>query len=149
MARNYKHIHINSGTRQGCLLSPLIFAVVADLFNMSIICDPDFTGHITGEDTTSKISAFADDTAVHVGTPRDIVIYRETLIDYSVATGGIANLAKSEAVLLGSWRQLNPDVGVRTVTASKYLGVITGADKAISAKAISDRIAKVQSQLDM
>ena len=31
------------------------------------------------------------------------------------------------------------------VTASKYLGVITGADKALSAKAILDRIAKVHS----
>ena len=110
---------------------------------MSVICNPDFTGHITGEDTASKISAFADDTAVHVGTLGDIVIYKETLLDYSLATGGITNLAKSEAVLLGSWRQLKPDVGVRTVTASKYLGVITGDDKVISAKAISDRIAKV------
>ena len=73
---------------------------------MSIICNPEFTGHITDEDTASKISVFADDTAVHVGTLRDIVIYRETLIDYSAATGGITNLAKSEAVLLGSWRQL-------------------------------------------
>ena len=63
--------------------------------------------------------------------------------------GGITNLAKSEAVLLGSWRQLKQDVGVRTVTASKFLGVIRGDDKDISAKAISDRIAKVQSQLDM
>ena len=123
---------------------------------MSIIFNPDYTGHITDEDTASKIYAFADDTAVHVGTPRDIVIYRETLIDYSVATGSITNLAKSEAVLLGSWRQVKLDVGVWKVTASKYLGVITGADKAISgadkaifAKPISDRIAKVQSQLDM
>ena len=97
-------------TRLPALL--LIFAVVADLFNMSIICNPDFTGHITDEDTASKISAFADDTAVHVGYPRDIVIYKETLIDYSVATGCITNLAKSEAVILGSWRQLKPDVGV-------------------------------------
>ena len=63
-----KACHVNSGTRQGCLLSPLIFVVVADLFNMSVICNPDFTGHITGEDTASKISAFADDTAVHLGT---------------------------------------------------------------------------------
>ena len=101
-----KACHINLGTRQGCLLSPLIFAVVADLFNMSVICNLDFTGHITGEDTASKISAFADDTAVHVGTLRDIIIYKETLLDYSAATGGITNLAKSDAVLLGSWRQL-------------------------------------------
>ena len=56
---------------------------------------------------------------------------------------------KSEAVLLGSWRQLKPDVGVLTVMASKYLGVITGEDKTLSAKAISDRIAKVHAQLDM
>ena len=100
-----KACHINSGTWQDCLLSLLIFAVVADLFNMSIISNPDFTGHITDENTASKISAFADDTAVHVGTLGDIVIYRATLNDYLVATGGITNLAKSEAVLLGRWRQ--------------------------------------------
>ena len=120
--RSEKACHINSGTRQGCPLSPLIFAVVADLFNMTIINKPDFTGHFIDEDTLSKISAFADDAAVHVGSLRDIVIYRKTLIDYSAATGSITNLAKSEAVLLGSWRQLKPDVGVQTVTASKYLG---------------------------
>ena len=33
--------------------------------------------------------------------------------------------------------------------ASKYLVVITGEDKTLSAKAISDRIAKVHAQLDM
>ena len=98
------------GTRQGCLLSLLIFAVVADLFNMSIISNPDFTGHITDEFTASKISAVTDDTAVHVGTLGDIVIYSETLNDYLAATGGITNLAKSEAVLLGRWRQSNLDV---------------------------------------
>ena len=103
--QTYKACHINLSTRQGCPLSLLIFAVVADLFNMLVICNPDFTGHITGEDTVSKISAFADDTAVHLGTLGDIVIYKETLLDYSAAMGGITNLAKSEAVLLGSWRQ--------------------------------------------
>ena len=144
-----KACHINSGTRQGCPLSPLIFAVVADLFNMSIISHPAFKGHVIDEDTSSKISAFADDTAVHVGCLEDIVIYKMTLADYSAATGGITNLTKSEAVLLGSWRSLKPDVGVRTVTASKYLGVITGDDKALSKKAMLDRIAKVHAQLDM
>ena len=144
-----KACHINSGTRQGCPLSPLIFAVVADLFNMSIISNPDFIGHCTDENTSSKISAFADDTAVHLGSLGDIAIYRKTLMDYSAATGGITNLAKSEAVLLGNWRQLKPDVGVRTVKASKYLGVITGDDKSLSAKAITERIAKVHSQIDM
>ena len=82
-----KACHINSGIRQGCPLFLLIFAVVADLFNMSIISNPEFTGHITDENTASKISAFADDTAVHVGTLGDIGIYRKTLNDYLAATG--------------------------------------------------------------
>ena len=47
----------------------------------------------------------------------------------------------------GNWRQQKPDVGVQTVMASKYLGVITGQDKTLSAKAISDRIAKVMHNL--
>ena len=52
-------------------------------------------------------------------------------------------------MLLGSWCSLKPDIGVRTVTASKYLGVITGDDKALSAKAITERIAKVYAQINM
>ena len=38
------------------------------------------------------IGHFADDTAVHVGSLGDIVIYRKTLIDYSSATGGMTTL---------------------------------------------------------
>ena len=79
---------------QGCPLSPLIFAVVADLFNMSIINHPDFVGHVIDANVSAKISAFVDDTAVHVGSLGDEVIYRKTLTDYSAATGGITNLAK-------------------------------------------------------
>ena len=59
--------------------SPLIFAVVADLFNMSIINHQDFVGHVIDAKVSAKISAFADDTAVHVGCLEDIVIYKMTL----------------------------------------------------------------------
>ena len=52
-------------------------------------------------------------------------------------------------MLLGSWRLLKPDVGVRIVMASKYLGVVMGNDKTLSAKAITERIAKVYAQMDM
>ena len=95
----------------------------------SIIINADFTWHVIDEETSSKISAFADETAVHVGSIEDIKIYQDALGDYSATTGGITNLAKSEAVLLGNWHQLKPDIGEQTVMASKYLGIITGRTK--------------------
>jgi hypothetical protein len=58
---------VNSGTRQGCPLSPLIYAVVADLYNMEVINHKSFKGHETLLRSFVKISAYADDTAVHLG----------------------------------------------------------------------------------
>ena len=122
---------IHSGTRQGCPLSPLIFAIVADLFNTTVISNQEFKGHESIKGFFVKISAYADDTGVHLGSLRDIEIYRALLRDYSLATGGVTNLAKSEAVLLGKWRDYPPEIGVRVVEASKYLGVITGSSQAL------------------
>ena len=117
--RSLDTFSIHSGTRQGCLLSPLIFAIVADLFNTTIISNEEFKGHESTKGFFVKISAYADDTRVHLGSLRDIEIYRAILRDYSLATGGITNLAKSEAVLLGKWRDYPPEIGVRVVEASK------------------------------
>jgi hypothetical protein len=94
-----KDFPVNSGTRQGCPLSPLIFAVVADLYNMAIISHKHFRGHQTLTGPFVKISAYADDTAVHLRSLADINIYRALLKQYSLATGGITNFSKSEAVL--------------------------------------------------
>jgi hypothetical protein len=80
---------VNSGTRQGCPLSPLIYAVVADLYNRAIINHKHFKGHETLTGHFVKISAYADDTAVHLGSLTDIKIYKLLLIQYSLATGGI------------------------------------------------------------
>ena len=42
-------------------LSPLIFAVVADLFNMSIINHQDFVGHVINAKVSAKISARSEE----------------------------------------------------------------------------------------
>ena len=64
---------VNSGTKQGCPLSPLIYAVVADLYNMAIIAHKHFKGQETLQGHFVKISAYADDTAVHLGTLTDVM----------------------------------------------------------------------------
>jgi hypothetical protein len=115
---------VNSGTRQGCPLSPLIYAIVADLYNMAIINHKCFKGHETSPGQFVKISAYADDTAVHLGALADIKIYSLLLRQYSLATGGVTNFHKSESVLCGTWRTSEPDLGINNVKGSKYLGVI-------------------------
>jgi hypothetical protein len=95
---------INLGTRQGCPLS-LIYAVVADLYNMAVISHKHFTGHPTLAKHFVKISAYADDTTVHLRTLIDIKIYRLLLRQYCLAIGGVTNFNKSEAILCGSWRR--------------------------------------------
>jgi hypothetical protein len=38
---------VNSGTRQGCPLSPLIYTMVADLYSIAVINHKSFKGHET------------------------------------------------------------------------------------------------------
>jgi hypothetical protein len=65
-----------------------------------------------------------------------------------LATGGVTNFNKSEAVLCGSWRRDPLDLGIKVVPATKYLGVITRDDKAMATKAIHEREARVYRQLE-
>jgi exonuclease III len=139
---------INSGTRQGCPLSPLIYAVVADLYNMSIITSKAYTGHKINANRSVRISAFADDTAVHVGNKRDLAISRTYLRKYAVATGGITNLDKSEGLHLGRWALLKVPLGIKPTEAVEYLGVIQGPNSKVRAKAREDRLARVARRLD-
>jgi hypothetical protein len=46
-----------------------------------------------------KISAYANDTAVHLGSLADIKIFHLLLQQYVLATGGVINFYKSEGVL--------------------------------------------------
>jgi hypothetical protein len=129
---------VNSGTRQGCPLSPLIYAVVADLYNMAVINHKCFKGHETLPGQFVKILAYANDIAVHLGAMVDIKIYRLLLCQYSLATGGVTNFNKSEGVLYSTWRLSKPNLGISTALASKYLGVITGCDSTLASNAIAE-----------
>jgi hypothetical protein len=64
---------VNSGTRQGCPLFSLIYAVVADFYNMAVINHNSFKEHKTL--LRSFVKIYADDIAVHLGSLADIKIY--------------------------------------------------------------------------
>jgi hypothetical protein len=85
-----------------------------------------------------KISAYADDTAVHLGLLADIKIYCLLLQQYALATGGVTNFYKSEGVLCRRWHNLAPNLGIKVAKSSKYLGVITEYDSNMAQKAIAE-----------
>ena len=139
---------VNSGTRQGCPLSPLIYAVVADLYNMAVITDKEFTGHHTRGNSRVKISAYADDTAVHIANLKDLERYKKHLYDYSLASGGVTNFNKSEGVLLGAWKHLRINLGITARKTVKYLGILGGTDPIAKLAARDERLNKVYRQLE-
>jgi hypothetical protein len=79
---------------------------------MVVINHKCFKGHETLPGQFVKISAYADDTAVHLGAMADIKIYCLLLCQYSLAIGGVTNFNKSEGVLCGAWRLSKPNMGI-------------------------------------
>ena len=60
-----KPFPLRSGTRQGCLLSPLLFNIVLEVLAMAIREDKEIKGIQTGKEEV-KLSLFADDMIVYI-----------------------------------------------------------------------------------
>lgn len=60
---------LRRGTRQGCPLSPLIFALAIKPLAQNIRLDPQIHGYTTN-DTTKKISLYADDILLYITQPQ-------------------------------------------------------------------------------
>jgi hypothetical protein len=66
----------------------------------------------------------------------------------SLATGGITNFHKSEAITCRLWKRSPPDLRIRIVKASKYFGVIIGNNPDLALKTIMEREARIYRQLN-
>ena len=64
-----KQFPLRSGTRQGCLLSPLPFNIVLGVPAMAIREDKEIKGIQMGKEEV-KLSLFADDMILHLENPR-------------------------------------------------------------------------------
>lgn len=124
---------ITNGTRQGCPLSPLLFALSLEPFLCKIRMNPDIQGLKTG-DTQYKVSAYADDLLFSLTNPS---ISLPNLLKEFEMYGKISNLkinySKSEAIgvevptTLMSMLQSSFNFKWTTI-ALKYLGIFIPAD---------------------
>lgn len=88
---------LTRGTRQGCPLSPILFALSLEPLAEAIRSRKDIRG-VAIADTTHKINLFADDTVIYVSEPmKSLPPLLEILDDFGKISGFAINYTKSEA----------------------------------------------------
>lgn len=104
-----KQFELKRGNRQGCPLSPLLFAISIEPLAEMIRENPRIYG-ISDGGGTHKISLYADDVILYISDPQTSVpTLLKCLKDFGIALGYKVNESKSEAMMLvGNWpSQLN------------------------------------------
>ena len=61
---------LGSGSRQGCLLSPILFNIVLGVLGMSIRTEKEIKGIPIGKEDV-KLSLFADDMILYLDNPKE------------------------------------------------------------------------------
>lgn len=93
--------NIDSGTRQGCPLSPYIFIMMIEILSVMIRNSKEITGFRL-YDTEVKFSAYADDVTVFLdGTERNVASMCKLLDYYGGASGLKVNYKKSAILRIG------------------------------------------------
>lgn len=93
-------INLKRGTRQGCPLSPLLFAIVIEPLAHAIRMNYQIEG-IKIKNTEYKISLFADDILLYVTNPlQSIPTLLHTLTSFGEVSGLCINHSKSQILLI-------------------------------------------------
>jgi hypothetical protein len=94
-----KPFPLKSGTRQGCLPSPLLFNIVLEFLARAIRQDEGIKGIQIGKETV-KISLFADGMILYLKDPKNSTQkLLDTINSYSKVAGYKINIEKSLAFL--------------------------------------------------
>ena len=99
-----KAFPLNSGTRQGCRLSPLLFNIVLEVLTIAIREEKEIKGIQIGKEKV-KPSLFADDMMFYIenpkGTTRKLL---ELINEFSKVSGYKINTLNSYTLTMRKWR---------------------------------------------
>ena len=122
-----KPFPLRSGTRQGCLLSPLLLNTLLEVLATAIREEKEIKGIQIGEEV--KWSLFADDMILYIENPKDATRKLLELInEFGKVAGYKINAQKSLAFLYindeNSEREIKETLPITTATKRiKYLGI--------------------------
>ena len=98
-SKKLKAFPLRSGTRQGCLLSPLLFNIVLEVLATAIRQEKEIKYIQIGREEV-KLSLYADDMIIYIENPK---VFTQKLLElinkFSKVTGYTINIQKSVAYL--------------------------------------------------
>ena len=118
---------LNSGTRQGCPLSPLLFNIVLEVLVTAIRAEKAIKGIQIGKEV--KLSLFADDMILYIENPKDSIRKLLELInEYNKVAGYKINTQKSLAFLYTNNEKIEREIKETipftiAMKRIKYLGI--------------------------
>uniref|UniRef100_A0A9L0SAU0 RNA-directed DNA polymerase n=1 Tax=Equus caballus TaxID=9796 RepID=A0A9L0SAU0_HORSE len=121
-------IPLRTGTRQGCLLSPLLFNIVLEVLARAIRQEKGIKGIQIGSEEV-KLLLFADDMILYIENPKESIgKLLEIMNKYSKVAGYKISLQKSVALLYSNNKLTERDLKntiLFTITTKriKYLGI--------------------------
>ncbi|KAI8484945.1 hypothetical protein Bbelb_373520 [Branchiostoma belcheri] len=119
---------LSRGVRQGCPLSPLLYAISLEPFAATVRKDPEIHGLCLPGGHEVKLSMDADDNSAVLTTDGSIVKLFSVVELYNKGSGSLLNMGKCEGLWLGRWKN-RPDSPVNikwTSVSVRLLGGIFG-----------------------
>ena len=104
---------IERSVRQGCPMSALLYAIVAEPLAMLLEGESNIRGIKTVGDNVSLIFQYADDTTVTVQDRNSVYGVLECMEEYGRASGARVNIDKSEIMYMNENEKEKAEVGLR------------------------------------
>ena len=116
---------IERSVRQGCPLSPLLYALCLEPLLEKVRTDAGITGISMPGGQVLKVQAYADDTTFTVTSEKDIKKILEHFKTFNAASGGKININKSNIMGLGAWkRKEHFPSNIQNKTKIKITGIV-------------------------
>lgn len=118
---------LSRSTRQGCPLSPLLFAIAIEPLALLLRATEEFIGIKRGK-MEHKVSLYADDLLLYISNPvKSVPVIMEILKEFGAVSGYKLNLSKSVLFPINSKARMNTNVfnifPFSISTEFKYLGI--------------------------